>query len=393
MIDRSLFNEIETISSIQTPYYLFDLDVLKNHIAYIRDTLGEDVTLSYAMKANPLLVGVMKDWVDSFEVCSPGEYRICERNGIDNKQIILSGVYKNKDDVRRVMAKETQPIYTIESMRHLHLLNDLSLELNQKIQVLIRLTSGNQFGMDEESIESIFKTRMVYPNIAFVGIQMYSGTQKTRKRKFEKELHKMETFMAHLEERYGLNLPILEFGPGLAVSYFEEKAEDSLQDLADVLEELNSQRHISLEIGRYMVASCGDYVSKVVDIKQNLEKNYAILDGGIHHVNYFGQFLGMKHPLISHYPVSDEDKDESLWEICGALCTVSDVLVKDLPMKNLEIGDALVFRNVGAYSITESIFLFLSRDMPQVIFYSEKDGVKLVRETIETDRINSVEVM
>ena len=233
---------------------------------------------------------------------------------------------------------------------------------------------------------------MVYPNITFVGIQMYSEP-KTRKRKFEKELHKMETFMTHLEKRYGLDLPILEFGPGLAVSYFEEKAEDSLQDLADVLDELNSQRHISLEIGRYMVASCGDYVSKVVDIKQNLEKNYAILDGGIHHVNYFGQFLGMKHPLISHYPVSDEDKDESLWEICGALCTVSDVLVKDLPMKNLEIGDALVFRNVGAYSITESIFLFLSRDMPQVIFYSEKDGVKLVRETIETDRINSVEVM
>ena len=47
MIDRTLFNEIEEIPSIQTPYYLFDLDVLKNHIAYIRDTLGEDVTLSY----------------------------------------------------------------------------------------------------------------------------------------------------------------------------------------------------------------------------------------------------------------------------------------------------------------------------------------------------------
>ncbi len=68
--------------------------------------------------------------------------------------------------------------------------------------------------------------------------------------------------------------------------------------------------------------------------------------------------------------------------ICGALCTVSDVLVKNLPLKGNILGDFLVFERVGAYSVTEGIYLFLSRDLPVIYFYSQKKGIELVRDTI-----------
>ena len=35
-----------------------------------------------------------------------------------------------------------------------------------------------------------------------------------------------------------------------------------------------------------------------------------------------------------------------------------------MPLKHAKIGDALVFERVGAYSVTEGIYLFLSRRMP-----------------------------
>lgn len=49
------------------------------------------------------------------------------------------------------------------------------------------------------------------------------------------------------------------------------------------------------------------------------------------------------------------------WTICGSLCTVGDVIVKNLPVVKPEIGDMILFYNIGAYSVTEGIYLFLSR--------------------------------
>ena len=62
-----------------TPMYLFDLDELNTRICTMRQILGDDVEIAYAMKANPFLVDAMKTQVSKFEVCSPGEFAICER--------------------------------------------------------------------------------------------------------------------------------------------------------------------------------------------------------------------------------------------------------------------------------------------------------------------------
>ncbi len=43
--------------------------------------------------------------------------------------------------------------------------------------------------------------------------------------------------------------------------------------------------------GRFIAASCGVFVS-VVDLKTNKEQNYCIIDGGINHINYYGQTTG-----------------------------------------------------------------------------------------------------
>ena len=63
--------------------------------------------------------------------------------------------------------------------------------------------------------------------------------------------------------------------------------------------------------------------------------------------------------------------------------------MKQYPLTDGKVGDVLVFERTGAYSVTEGISLFLSRDLPKVLFYSRKEGIRLVRDKIETDSINS----
>ena len=92
----------------------------------------------------------------------------------------------------------------------------------------------------------------------------------------------------------------LEYGPGFHIPYFEGESpvdEDAmLADFREALDAMAFKGRISLEAGRFLAAPCGSYVTRVVDTKQNQGQNYCIVDGGINHVNYYGQAMAMKIP-------------------------------------------------------------------------------------------------
>ena len=81
--------------------------------------------------------------------------------------------------------------------------------------------------------------------------------------------------------------------------------------------------------------------------------------------------------------------EEESWNLCGALCTVSDVVVKRFPLHKPQLHDILVFERVGAYSVTEGIYLFLSRPLPRIYFWTEGEGLRMVRDGVHTDLLNS----
>ena len=77
------------------------------------------------------------------------------------------------------------------------------------------------------------------------------------------------------------------------------------------------------------------------------------------------------------------------WNLFGSLCTVNDILVKQMPVRNLTVGDVIVFENTGAYSTTEGIALFLSRDLPKILLRKEDGEIHVLRDSIDTDPLNT----
>ena len=380
-----------------TPSYVFDLDKMKGFVKKVQSCLGESVQLCYAMKANPFLTGPMMEVVSSFEVCSPGEFRICERVGVPMVRIVLSGVYKNPEDVEYVLsAYGGRGMYTVESLQHLQILNDTAVKLGMKIAVLIRVTSGNQFGVDEEDIRKMVSDRGNYPGIEIEGLQFYLGTQKRELSQMKTELEHLDEFIGELKEVNGFETRVLEYGPGFFVPYFKkdksEDVEDVLGEFKELLECLKFKGKVVLEMGRFLAATCGYYVTSIVDMKVNKDQPYVIMDGGINHLNYYGQVMAMKQPYCVQLDAEGNEKTEGeaeAWNLCGALCTVSDVVVKRFPLHKPQIHDILVFERVGAYSVTEGIYLFLSRPLPRIYFWTEEGGLRMVREGVHTDLLNS----
>ena len=381
--------------SIATPAYVFDLDELKDRLQMIRRCLGSRIRLCYAMKANPFLVAPLQNFVDKYEVCSPGEFRICERHQIPMEQIVLSGVYKEDREIcHAVETYGGKGMFTIESKQQLEILESCAADAGKNIRALLRVSSGNQFGMDEESIAKVLEHRWEYPHVNISGFQYYSGTQKKKLKKMEQELEYLDQMMEEMETRYGYRAEELEYGPGFYVPYFQSDEEVDDEALLDafgrMLDGLRFQGTVTLEVGRYLAAYCGYYLTRIVDQKINKGQRYGIVDGGIHHLSYFGQMMAMKIPHFMHLAQKEKEEKE-LWNICGSLCTVNDVLVKNLPLSNAAIGDLLVFERVGAYSVTEGIYLFLSRDLPRIFFYSRECGMQLMRDRKRTDEWNQEE--
>ena len=271
-----------------------------------------------------------------------------------------------------------------------------------KAQVILRLTSGNQFGMSLDDIEYILSHPDEFKGISVMGLHYYSGTQKSL-RKINKDLEKIKPALAMLKDKYSFEPQLVEYGPGLCVEYFEddwqEKEKQSLDEAAEVLREFAVEYPLGIEMGRFLAASCGKYYTQVKDLKSTGDANYAILDGGIHHLNYFGQRMAMQVPPIRVYGGEVSENEEKLsveltqmpdadYTLCGSLCTVADVLVREVKLKKLELGDILEFAHCGAYSVTEAPALFLSRQLPAIYAYSKEYGYECLRVHIPAAEIN-----
>lgn len=384
----------ELAVSLDTPSYVFDTDILTERARWIADTI-RPAKLCFAMKANPFLVKVLDGYVERYEVCSPGEFHICVQNGLDMKKIVLSGVNKEYEDVRYAMEQGVVH-YTAESRGQFYLVSRCAEELDRHVEILLRVTSGNQFGMSEEDVRQLIRERDKYPYVNICGLQYFTGTQKKVIKKIAAEVEYIEELIRRLEEEGGFVTRELEFGPGLGVPYFtkDDFAED--RSLLECFMELFREKRpyeVTFEMGRYLTASCGYYMTKIMDQKRNDAVNVCIVDGGINHVNYYGQNMAMKTPILSYFPQHPlEQEKEEEWTVYGSLCTVADILLKKLPLCDARVGDYLVFHNIGAYSVTEGIYLFLSRRMPKIYLYGKTTGERLIREAVETWKWNTEDI-
>ncbi len=381
-----------TLAQTNGAYYEFDLRRIRQRIAYLRSLLGEDLALAYAVKANTFLMAEMVPLVERFEICSPGEARICDQLGVPAEKMVISGVYKTPEFIEELVASpEAGRIYTVESMTQFALLEALSRRYEKTLPVLLRLTNDSQFGINEEEIRQILARRQDYPRLDFLGIQYFSGTQKTSLKKLAREIRMLDALLLSLKEELGYEARELEYGPGFPVAYYQgEKLDEGtlISGFAALVREMTAQPHITLELGRAIVACCGRYYTRIVDRKCNKGQNYLLVDGGMHHIVYFGQFMGMKHPML-FVPGKEEAPLAESWTICGSLCSMNDILAKQVPLPEVTIGDWLCFENTGAYCMTEGISLFLSRDLPAV-YLIQMDGSRvLARKNFETALLNT----
>ena len=376
-------------ASFATPAFIFDADEFGRRAKNVKSAIG-GASLCYSIKANPFLLACLPEEIDRVEVCSPGELAICRRVGVDPSTVVYSGVNKGSEDIAEAIEYGAE-LLTAESLRQLGLINAAAIAAGKRVRVALRLTSGNQFGMDSENLKRAVAEKGSYEGVDIVAIHYYSGTQKKKLAVVEKELAELEELADILEERFGLSGISLEYGPGLPADYFGDDPEGRdmavLAEAGAMIAAVAARRSVTVEFGRFLASPCGTYLTAAADIKNNNGENFVICDGGINHLKYYGQTMSMQTPPITL--LGDHGEKTEDYTLCGSLCTTADILVRKVTLPALSVGDVLAFGRCGAYSVTEGIGLFLSRQLPRIVLHSERGGNRLLRDFYGTDILNS----
>lgn len=370
--------------------YVYDLNALRQHAESLKASLPDSCTFYYAVKANPdrRLLETLEPIVDGFEVASAGE--IEKVSGVSQKSMIFGGPGKKDREIEAAFESNVEYL-NVESFHELHRINYLAEEKGVVAPILIRVNlsenvsdshlrmSGvpTQFGVDERDIPPFIEQALTSENVNVAGFHFHAMSNNLDAEAHVRFVEACLDKSAAWRERFNLDAPVVDIGGGVGINYWNPAEPFDWDTLAKGIANLESEDvQLIIEIGRYMTAACGSYVTEVLDVKRNHGHNFVVIRGGTHHLRLPAAWK-MSHPFRVlknedwNYPFLRPGIERDEVTIAGELCTPNDVLVRQEYVESLRAGDLVVFEYAGAYAWTISHHEFLSHPEPEMVYIDE----------------------
>ena len=238
----------------------------------------------------------------------------------------------------------------------------------------MRMGGGpQQFGVDAEQVPSLL-AELAAADLDFQGFHVFAGSQNLNAEIICEAQRRTVDLVVALAEKSPWPVRYLNLGGGFGVPYFEKDAPldlgavgDNLADLLDRVIQPNLQEaRTVIELGRYIVAECGVYVTRVVDRKESRGQAYLVVDGGMHHQlaasGNFGQVIRRNYPVSIGNRMDEAPAGPVT--VVGCLCTPLDLLGDKVELPHADVGDLVVLFLAGAYGLTASPTAFLGHPAP-----------------------------
>jgi diaminopimelate decarboxylase len=361
-----------------TPFYVYDLDDVAARCHELRGVLPPGALLYYSLKANPLPVvaAAARQAGARVEVSSEGELAAARAAGFDPSAILYTGPAKNERELAHAFASGVGA-FSAESFRDLAKISAAAEHAGTIPRVLLRINPPksiraglamtgvpSQFGFDEDEIASSLLPER-YPRIQFAGLHVYLGTQVPAS-----ELAASFRIGFAVAARLVPLVPLrfLDLGGGFPWPFATTDPPPDLLPLAFSLAGFEAARDLAggaelwFESGRYLAASCGTLVARVLDVKRSQGTLFVILDAGVAHLGGMSGLGRLFPPAVSLVSLRAVQRGEPLVaDVVGPLCTPLDCLGRAVLVPAVEPGDLVAIANVGAYGATASLTAFLSR--------------------------------
>lgn len=380
-----------------TPLYVYDGDVLAENYRALRERLHPAMGIFYSLKANPnvSVCGLLRSLGANAEVSSLAELRTALAAGVEPQDVLFLGPGKSRAELTACLETGVRAII-VESIPELRIVDELAAATGRPARVVLRvnpsfsvkgsgLTMGGkprQFGIDEEQLIDAPNLCADLTTVRIVGVQVYMGTRILDASTIVENTTRIFELAERLAERLGFPLELVDVGGGLGVAYFERERDLDVEVLTAGLNpviESFAQAHpgtdLVMELGRYLVAVGGSYVTRVRYVKESMGERFAVADGGTnHHMAAVGIGSFVKRNFPIRLVGRRTEADIVPWNVTGPLCTPNDTIGKAVPLPvDLAPGDLVVVDRSGAYGATASPVHFLSHGYPaEVLVHGDR---------------------
>lgn len=382
-----------------TPFYLFDADRVRERISQVRQAMDAEVKVYYAVKANPNLglLRAVRGAADGVDISSGGELRQAVLAGFDPADMSFAGPAKTEGELLAAIQAGVGCI-SAESVHEIQTCARLARRVGRPARLLVRvnphlrhsafgLKMGGrpvQFGIDEEDLASAYAAvAAAGSDLQWLGMHAYVGSQCFDVSGVVDATQDALRLAAQAAQSLGVPLAKINLGGGFGVAHSEATREIDLpalgMALAPVLKAFKAETapgcELIFELGRFLTADAGVYVTRVVNTKASRGKNFVVCDGGLnHHLTAAGTFGAA---LRGNFPTRNLTHPEApaiTCSIAGPSCNPTDLLGVDCSLPKPEAGDLLAVLKSGSYGLTASPMLFLGRPTPAELV---RDGAQI----------------
>ena len=357
---------VERLQKIQTPFYYYDSEVLRQTLKAINEEAGkhEGFVVHYAVKANanPKILRMIREAGLGADCVSGGEIEASIKAGFPASKIVYAGVGKADWEINLGLDNDIF-CFNVESIPELEVINELAAKKGKVARVAFRLnpnvgahthaniTTGlaeNKFGIAMRDMLTVIDEASKMTNVKFVGLHFHIGSQILDMGDFQALCNRVNELQDELE-RHRIQVEHINVGGGLGVDY-EHPNRLPIPDFKSYFDtyakklKLHNGQTLHFELGRAVVAQCGSLITRTLYIKEGATKRFAIVDAGF--PDLIRPALYQAYHKIEN--ITSEGPKET-YDVVGPICESTDVFAKQIDLNKTQRGDLLAIRSAGAY--------------------------------------------
>ena len=392
---------ISTVSNmVGTPFYLYSATAITENFLNLKKSLdGLENLICYSVKANSniAILKLLSQLGAGMDVVSVGEYLRAKIAGVPGEKIVFSGVGKRRDEISQVLVGGIKQ-FNVESEAELKVLNELSISLNKRTSITIRVNpdidakthekistgkKDDKFGIPINRAREVYLKASQMLGVKVVGVDVHIGSQLTDLEPFRMAFTKLAELVDDLLKD-GHEIKCLDLGGGLGISY--QKTNDvqpSLQEYGQIIRETVGSLgcEILVEPGRFIVGNAGILVSEIIYKKFGEDREFLIVDSAMNDLIRPSLYAAY-HEIL---PIKKPNNSSSFacYDVVGPVCETGDTFATQRSLMEMESGELLAFMSAGAYGSVMASEYNTRPLIPEVLVKGDNFSIIRARPLIE----------
>lgn len=371
----------ERFREIETPFYFYDLDVLRSTLDIVKkESEYSGYKVHYAVKANsnPRILKLIASYGFGADCVSYNEIAGAVAAGFNPSEIVFAGVGKTDREIASALEAGIF-CFNCESIPEIEVINELAEKQNKTARIALRInpyieahthkyiTTGieeSKFGINTWELDTVVKRIASLKNISLIGIHFHIGSQITMMSVFKSLCSRINELQEWFAER-NFSLEVINVGGGLGIDYENPEKAPVFQEYFSLLHEfidLKPGQTLHLEPGRSIVGQCGSLISRVLYIKNGSNTMFAIIDAGM---------TDLIRPALYQAIHKIENLTSTgniyRYDVVGPVCESSDTFAKFIELPETKRGDFIAIHSAGAYGEAMASRYNL-RELPKSVF-------------------------